>query len=152
MEKSAIVDRAWQVMAPVLSEQGYELVEVEFTGQLGTRVLRVYIDKPGGGISLDDCTRATHLLNPVLDLEDFVPEHYLLEVSSPGIDRPVRKLEDFDRFNGEEAKVVTFAPLEGRKRFTGILRGTHNGLIVLECEGKTFEIAPENLKKANLNR
>jgi ribosome maturation factor RimP len=147
-----LVRRAWRALEPCLAEQGYELVEVEYARQGGSPLLRLYIDKAGGGITLDDCTAVSELLGPVLDAGDFISEHYLLEVSSPGIDRPLRKTADFERFAGEEIRLVAEAPSEGRKRFTGILRGIKDGSIEVECEGHGYQIHIENLKKANLNR
>lgn len=152
MESSQIVRQAWLVLEPQLAELGFELVEVEYAGSFGGRVLRIFMDKPDSGITLEDCSRAARVLSPVLDLEDFVPEEYTLEVSSPGIDRPVRKAADFMRFIGEEIQIVTHAPVEGRKRFHGKLSGFQDEMIEVECEGARFSIHLENLKKANLNR
>jgi ribosome maturation factor RimP len=152
VESSELVERLWRAVEPDLLEQGYELVELELTRQGRTPLLRIFIDKPGGGISLEDCTAASQLLNPLLDGVEALDEHYLLEVSSPGIARPIRKQEDFARFAGEEVKLTTHAPTDGRKKFTGILRGIQDGLIQLDCEGKTYAIHAQNLKKAHLNR
>lgn len=152
MSKEELVRRFWERFDAEIAEQGYELVEVEIAGQSGMRILRVYIDKPGTGIHIEDCTVVSQFLNPLLDAEDFISENYILEVSSPGIDRPVRKPDDFIRFTGEEITVLTYSPLQGRKKFTGILRGFEDGLIQVECEETLFEIHQENLKRANLNR
>lgn len=152
MSKEELVRRFWERFEAEIAEQGYELVEVEIAGQSGTRILRLYIDKPAGGIGIQDCSIVSQFLNPLLDAEDFISENYILEVSSPGIDRPLRKPEDFVRFAGEEITVQTYSPLQGRKKFTGILRGFDDGLIQVECEETPFEIHLENLKRANLNR
>lgn len=152
MSKEELVRHFWERYDAEIAEQGYELVEVEIVGQSGTRILRLYIDKPGGGIGLADCTAVSQFLNPLLDAEDFIAENYILEVSSPGIDRPLRKPGDFIRFAGEEITVQTHSPLQGRKKFTGILRGFEDGLIQVDCEDAPFEIHLENLKRANLNR
>lgn len=152
MSTESTVERLWASLEPVLREQGYELVELELGRQGRDALLRFFIDKSGGGITLEDCTRATHVLNPVLDGLDVFGGQYLLEVSSPGIARPLRKLEDFERFSGEEIKLVTHAPTEGKKKFTGVLKGIQDGLIVVESAGHIYSISPSNLKKAHLNR
>ncbi len=152
MAREEIVRRAWREFEPELQEQGYELIEVEYVGtQGGMHILRLYIDK-SGGITLDDCTAVSQLLNPLLDAGDFIHENYFLEVSSPGIDRPLRKPQDFQKYVGEEVRVVTHSPTDGRKKFSGVLNGFVDGLIKLDCDGVCYEIHIENLKKANLNR
>ena len=152
MSKEELVRRFWERFDSEIAEQGYELVEVEIAGQSGMRILRLYIDKPGGGVGIGDCTAVSQFLNPLLDAEDFISENYILEVSSPGIDRTLRKPEDFVRFAGEEITVQTYSLLQGRKKFTGILRGFEDGLIQVDCEETPVEIHLENLKRANLNR
>ncbi len=147
-----ITRKAWEFFEPELAGLGYELIEVEFARQDAARVLRVYIDKDGGGITLDDCTAASQLLSPLLDANDFVGSEYLLEVSSPGFDRPVRKPEHFVRYAGEPVKLLTHAPVAGRSRFTGTLLGYEDGLVLLEVDGQSLSIHSENVKKAKLNR
>jgi ribosome maturation factor RimP len=116
------------------------------------RILRIYIDKEEGGIGLQDCTAISQLLNPLLDAENFISENYILEVSSPGIDRPVRKPSDFVRFAGEAISVATYAPIQGQKKFSGTLLGYEDGLVQVDCDGTLCEIHVENLRKANLIR
>ncbi len=146
-----IVERVWRLAEPELESHGYELVEVDFGHEVHGRVLRLYIDK-GGGISLDDCQSVSHLIGALLDQADFLQEHYILEVSSPGFDRPIRKASDFSRFAGEPVKLVTQSPVSGRKRFKGVLRGYQDGLILIECDGTSYEVHIENVKRANLDR
>jgi len=152
VSKEELVRRFWERFEAEIAEQGYELVEVEVAGRSGVRILRIYIDKPEGGIGLQDCTAISQFLNPLLDAEDFIGEHYILEVSSPGIDRPLRKPSDFLRYAGEAIVIVTHSAIEGRKRFQGALRGLTDGLIQVDCAGTLFEIHLENLRKANLDR
>ncbi len=152
MSADEIVRTAWAMFEPELLAQGYELVEVEYGRQDGSQVLRIYIDKEGSGISLDDCTKVTHLLNPLLDANDFVGCGYLLEVSSPGIDRPLRKPEHFLRYAGEAVKVVTQTAVGGRSRFSGVLKGFDDGMVLLDVDGETVSVYLENVKKARLNR
>jgi len=148
---SEIVRRVWQELEPELQEQGYELIEVEFVLQLGRPVLRLFIDKPGG-VTLDDCTAASRAAGAILDMKDLVGGQYSLEMSSPGFDRPVRKPEDFERFAGETVKIHVNVPIAGRKQYRGQLKGFRDGLIQVDCDGASFEIHIENLKKAHLVR
>ncbi len=150
MNRAEIIRQTWALLEPHLVEQGYELVEVDFRPE-GPWVLRLFIDKEGG-VTLDDCVAVTQLIGPILDAEDHIPESYNLEVSSPGIDRPVRKHADFERFSGERVKLRTITALNGRRNFKGVLLGIRDGMIVLECDGTTVEVHPENLEKANLDR
>ena len=113
-------------------------------------MLRLFLDREGG-ITLDHCTAATQLISPLLDADNFIEGRYMLEVSSPGIARPIRKPADFERFAGEQIRVKTHAPVEGRSRFTGILKGFGDGLIELDCDGREYRIHLENLHKANLD-
>ena len=152
MENRELIRQTWEAMAPHLMEQGYELVELEYGRQGGTGVLRFFIDKAGGGITLDDCTAASQLLSPLLDRFDLISERYLLEVSSPGIDRPIRKPEDFLRFVGEPIRLRSNTPVEGRGQFKGVLTGFKDGLILMDCDGKTCTVHIENVKSARLDR
>lgn len=152
MENSAVIRQAWQELEPLLATNGYELVEVEVGGLGSSTVLRLFIDKAEGGIGVDDCTAVTRLVNPVLDERDWFANAYMLEVSSPGIDRPVRKPQDFARFAGEQIKVSTVAPVEGRKKFKGTLEGFEDGLVRVRCEDASVAIHIENVKRAHLER
>lgn len=144
-------ERAWKTLEPELAQQGYELVEVEVAGGSGRSILRVFIDKEKG-ITLDDCAAVSQFLGPVLDREDLIGGSYVLEVSSPGFDRPVRKPADFARFASEKIKVKTHFPVDGRKRFAGVLKGIEDGGVLVECEGVLHRIPIENVHKANLVR
>lgn len=113
-------------------------------------VLRFYIDKPGG-ISLADCEVVSREIGPLLDAEDFFSGQYLLEVSSPGLDRPVRREEDFRRFSGQKAKIELKTPVNGRRRLVGTILGADRGeLRLLLGQGESVCVALANLKKANL--
>lgn len=147
-----VLRSAWELLSPVLAEQGYELVEVEYGRQGRTGRLRLYIDRTGGGITLDDCQRASQLLGATLDQADFLRDSYVLEISSPGVNRVMRRPEDFERFKGERILLVVQTALEGRRKFSGTLQGYRDGMILLDCDGKSIEIYAENLKKAHLER
>jgi ribosome maturation factor RimP len=120
---------------------GYELVGVELfrKGHFGS-VLRVYIDREGG-INLDDCGAVSHQLSGVLDVEDPISEHYDLEVSSPGLDRPLFELAHFERFKGRKARLRLTPPLQGRRKLEGILAGTDGDAVLME-EGEILHRVP----------
>lgn len=151
MEQNSIIGQVWAELEPELAEQGFELVEVGYGRRGATQVLRLFIDREGG-VTIDHCVEASQFASSVLDRSDFVSERYTLEVSSPGIDRPVRKAGDFERFTGERLKLQTVTPIEGRKRFSGVLAGFQDGLISVESDGATVQIHIDNVKKANLDR
>ena len=152
MERHDVVRRVWRELAPHLEEQGYELIEVEFAREGQVRVLRLFIDRKDGSVTLDDCQAASQLANPLLDAVNAIEGSYTLEISSPGFDRPLRKPEDFVRFAGERVKVTARAPVAGRRSFSGILRGFGDGLVTLECGGTSYEVHIENIRKAKLDR
>lgn len=151
MDTQEVVRRAWQELEPHLVEQGFDLVELEFLGQGGRGVLRLYVDR-SGGVTIDDCVAVSQLLNPVLDAAEFISDSYVLEVSSPGIDRPLRKPGDFQRFAGEPITLKSALPVNGRKKFKGVLRGVVDGAVSVECDGQLYAIALENVQRANLDR
>src|SRR5690606_15462167 len=105
-----------------------------------------------GGITLDDCADASRMLSPILDEADFIDGNYVLEVSSPGIARPIRKPHDFQRFIGMPVNVRTHAPVQGRRKFRGVLTAFADGMASVECDGSTYELHLENVHKANLDR
>ncbi len=133
---------------PIL-QKNIELVDLEWKRERGSWVLRIFIDKPGG-VTIGDCAKISELVGKILDKEDLIHRSYLLEVSSPGIDRPLVKLEDYERFRGEKAKITLKQPIEGRKNFTGILLGVEKEKVKIEVEGKVWEFSIEVIKKANL--
>lgn len=135
---------------PVVVSMGYELVGVEFLGAGGYGTLRVYIDRQQG-VSLDDCAAISHQISGILDVEEPIKQAYDLEISSPGIDRPLFKLADFERFTGKTAKVKLAPALEGRKNFKGRLQGvTDDGMIIIEVDGEKFQLPFADIARANL--
>ncbi|NLM51813.1 MAG: ribosome maturation factor RimP [Firmicutes bacterium] len=137
-------------MAEPLAERlGLELVDVELTKEAGRRVLRFLIDKEGG-VTLNDCEAFSRLLDPELDLLDPIPGSYDFQVSSPGVERPLKKESDYQRFSGRPVRIKLFAPLEGKKVYEGILQGLAEKNIFLEVEGETVQIPLEIVAKANL--
>lgn len=128
-----------------LSQQGYELVALEMVGR--PRVLRVFMDKVDG-ITVDDCAAMSHLLGRVFEVE--LVDYDRLEVSSPGLDRPLRTPRDFERFLGARAAIELRVPLNGRKRFTGVLRGLETDQLALEVDGTMVSLSLGDIDKARL--
>lgn len=148
---SDVVKLAWTELEPHLEACGFELVEVEYLFQGGRPVLRIYLDREGG-VTLDQCAEASRLIGPLLDTADFVDSAYVLEVSSPGIERPVRKPADFERFAGETVRVTTHASVAGRKRFKGAIGGLEDGMVRLAMDDDSVSIHLDNIKTAKLVR
>ncbi len=138
-----------ELIRGVVEADGYELMHVEFQPGGSRSVLRIYIDKPGG-VNVGDCQRVSRQVSVVLDVEDLIPHHYTLEVTSPGVERPLFKPRDYRRFVGEEVRVVTLEKIQGRRKFTGMLRGASESALEIECAGESFEIPFEKVKKGNL--
>ncbi|HVJ47764.1 ribosome maturation factor RimP [Desulfitobacterium sp.] len=137
------------LVKPIIQELGLELVDVEYIKESAHWYLRLYIDKEDG-IDLDDCTNVSHAVSELLDKNDPLPQAYMLEVSSPGLERPLKKEEDFIRFQGKLIRIQTKQIFQGYQEFTGYLVGLENEAIILEYE-KEKVILPRNIiKKANL--
>lgn len=136
------------LLEPGIEALGFELVEVEFVASR-QGLLRLYLDA-AGGITLDDCQQVSRYASGVLDIEDPLPGSYTLEVSSPGLDRPLSLPEHFERFAGHGVQVELKAPQDGRRRFRGTLRGMRSGCVALEMDGKTLDLPLDALKSARL--
>ena len=147
--KNSVANVVGELTAPVAEELGLELVDVEFLKEGGRWILRVFIDKPGG-VGHSDCEALSQRLDVLLDEADPIAGTYYLEVSSPGVERPLKKQEDFRRFSGHMVNVTTYAPCEGKKKFTGKLAGTDGELLFLEEEGKRISIPLEQVSSAKL--
>ena len=139
-----------QLLEPVIERMGYELVGIDFRGNPKNSLLRIYIDKPGG-VMLDDCTRVSYQVSGVLDVEDPISGRYSLEVSSPGLDRPIFKISDYDRFAGERIKLRLQGPVDGRRKFVGVLRGLRDECVVVEEDGVEYAVPLTQIDKANLD-
>lgn len=122
-----------QLLIPIVEEHGFELVDVEYVKDGSNWYLRAYIDKPGG-ITVDDCEIVNRALGAKLDEEDYVEDSYILEVSSPGLGRPLKKDKDFDRSIGEAVDIKLYRALEGQKDFTGILKAYDKETITISME------------------
>ncbi|MBZ5630155.1 MAG: ribosome maturation factor RimP [Acidobacteriia bacterium] len=151
----AIDEHVRQIAERVTASQGLELVDVEFRGGGKARMLRLFIDKPGG-VTHEDCAFVSREVGTILDVEDAVPGgSYTLEVSSPGLDRKLMKPSDFERFAGRRVRLTAREPVEGNRHFEGRLQGLQAGRVALEVGGKkipahTVEIDLGNVERANL--
>ena len=165
------IDDLWRLIEPPIQGAGLELVELQWNREPEGWVLRVFIDRPEGPkvpgtgdgaddddasvfepmyVSHEDCERVSRDLSATLDVADSIRHTYRLEVSSPGIDRPLRRERDFDRFAGREARIRTADPVEGRRNFSGVLRGAKDGQAQIECDGRSYQLPIAIIVKANL--
>ncbi len=149
MMSKEIVDRVCAIADPILSNEGMELVEIEYRRESQGWVLRLYIDK-AGGVTLNDCTHISQEVGRSLDVEDFISTPYTLEISSPGLPRPLKKEKDFIKYCNQIIKVKTIDPIENRRRFKGKLLGISENRIEIEMEGGIIQIPVSNVAKANL--
>ena len=131
--KTAMDRRLADIVQPVIEGLGFELVRIRLMGG-ATRILQIMADKPEGGIEVDHCGDISTAVSAVLDVEDPIEENYVLEVSSPGIDRPLTRLKDFEMWKGWEARIETTELIEGRRRFKGTLGGVEGEEVLIEIE------------------
>ena len=120
-----------RIVEPAIEAEGYSLVDLELRRDTGGRVLRLFVDKPGGSVTLDDCQQVSQLLSPMLDVEGLVKGRYFLEVSSPGINRRIKKKSDFERFTGSKVKIHLRSRVDGRRKITGTIEGVEGGEVVV---------------------
>ncbi|MCV2892538.1 ribosome maturation factor RimP [Lentibacter sp. XHP0401] len=147
--KSAKDRRMAEIVAPVIEDMGFELVRLRLmSGEVET--LQIMAERPEGGIEVDDCGAISNAVSALLDVEDPLADAYNLEVSSPGIDRPLTRLKDFETFEGFEAKVETAEMIDGQKRFRGVLAGVEDDEVLLTIEQGTIGLKFEWLVEAKL--
>ncbi|CAN5638071.1 ribosome maturation factor RimP [soil metagenome] len=147
--KTAIDRRVAGIAAPVIEGLGYELVRLRLMG--GKRaLLQIMAERPAGGIEVEDCAKISRAVSAALDVEDPIASEYTLEVSSPGIDRPLTRLKDFERWEGYEARIETAEPIDGRRRFKGVLAGVEAGEVLIEIDEGTIGLDFETLSEAKL--
>lgn len=158
MKQNTVLEKVRALILPVLDEKDCELVDLEYQREGQGWVLRLFIDQ-SGGITLDTCAEVSREVSVLLEVEDLIETAYNLEVSSPGLDRPLTKAGDYERFAGRLVKVKTRVPVDvdgkgrGRKTFTGILGGLCDGKVVIELKEKNgfrVELPLEDIEKANL--
>ena len=141
--------QVWRLAEPLCLGEGVELVQVEYQREHGGRTLRIYLDK-SGGITLDDCVHISRQLSDILDVGLETDAPYRLEVSSPGMPRPLGKLDDFNRFKGGRIKIRTSRPIDGQKNFTGILDGVSGPMVRLNVDNQSVDIAFVDIAKAHI--
>ncbi len=145
------IQRIEELIAPTLEDMGYALVRVQLSGGKGTPRLQVMAERHDGqAMTVEDCAAISRAISPILDVEDPITSAYTLEVSSPGIDRPLVKPADFDRFAGFEAKLESARPVDGRRRFHGRLQGTADGAVRILTEGTEYRVPLAEVQKARL--
>ena len=155
--KDTVIERVWEITEPLVTHEGLEIVDIEFRRETRSMVLRLYLDRQGGsspdggdgGVSLDDLTRVSRQIGDLLDVHDAVPGTYTLEVSSPGINRRLRRADHFKRYLGKKVRVRTTAPIKGRRVFAGALHAVEaDGISVAGQDASHFipfaEIAQAN--------
>jgi ribosome maturation factor RimP len=138
------------IICGIAEHEGLELVDVEYQREPGGWVLRVLIDRQPGGVTIDDCTDISRQISDVLEVKDIIAFPYRLEVSSPGLNRPLKKLLDFELRIGETVNIALHEPLDGRKHFKGKLTGAHENAIEMLIDGKGFAVPLAAVKKAHV--
>lgn len=131
--KASIDRRLAEIVTPVIEDMGFELVRIRLMGGK-TATLQIMAERPDGGIEVDECAAISTAVSATLDVEDPIEDNYTLEVSSPGIDRPLTRLKDFDMWEGYEAKLETVEMIDGRRRFKGELQGTEGSEVLIEID------------------
>jgi ribosome maturation factor RimP len=149
MQDEKIIDNVREILTLLLFEKAFELVDVQYRRENRGTVLRIYVDKHGG-ITIGDCAEISHELGTLLDVHDIVPGSYTLEVSSPGLDRPLRKPKDFERFKGNKVKIKTKRDINERRVFVGRLVDFMNDTALVEIDGSEYFIPYNEIEKANL--
>jgi ribosome maturation factor RimP len=144
-----VVKQIWSLAEPLCESEGLELVQVEYQRESAGRILRLYVDKPGG-IMLDDCVGVSRQMNDILDVNLENVGSYRLEVTSPGPERPLAKKEDFAKFKDNRVKIKTYQPLNGRKNHTGVLLGITGDQVSLQIDEQIITIAYTDISKARV--
>lgn len=139
----------WELFEPVVNGMGYDLIEIEHFPNPKHGVLRLYIDKEDG-VTVDDCSSVSHQISALIDVEEPVSGHFNLEISSPGLDRPLRRLKDFQRFTGSLVKLKTAMPLEGQRNFSGRLLEADEDKVVIETDDEEISLPMSAVEKARI--
>ena len=137
-KKEVYEQKTEEILLPIVEEYGFELVDVEYVKEGGTWYLRTYIDKEGG-ISIDDCEKVSRRLSDILDEKDYIDDTYIMEVSSPGLGRPLKKEKDFKRSLGKEVDITTYRMIDKQKEFAGILKDYDKDTVTIELENETLK-------------
>lgn len=148
-KQQQVIEQVWVLLEPVVEMEGFELVEVEYRREAPGWVLRLFMDRPDG-VTIENCTQMSRLIGDVLDAEDVIPTFYHLEVSSAGLNRPLRKIGHYRQQIGRVIEVRTLMPIGNRRNFRGILQTVHEDRISLQCDGQLFEIGLDDVERAHL--
>ncbi|MFC1841077.1 ribosome maturation factor RimP [Thermodesulfobacteriota bacterium] len=144
-----IRNQVFDIASPILEDIGFELIDVEYLSVNGRWILRLYIDKEGG-VTIDDCVSVSRELGDLLDVKDIINHEYVLEVSSPGLNRPLKREKDFIKYIGKKIKCRMAGPVDGQKIFSGLLKDLKEGRIFLKTENGIVELSLDDIEKANL--
>ncbi len=147
--KAAMDRRLAEIVTPVIEDMGFELVRLRLMGG-NSQTLQIMAERPGGGIEVEDCAQISNAVSAVLDVEDPIQDQYALEVSSPGIDRPLTRLKDFDTYEGYEVRIETTQMIEGRKPFKGVLAGVEGDEVLINIDIGTVGLKFDWLAGAKL--
>ena len=149
MAKVPIAQSVMDLIEPILVAEGLELVDVEYKKEGSNWILRIFIDKEGG-VTVADCQKVSHLTGDLIDVEETIKIPFNLEVSSPGLDRSLKREKDFLRFKGKRIRLRSLSPIDNKRKFTGILADFKDQIIFIDLDGKPFEIPLSQVAKANL--
>lgn len=142
--KKSISEVIEELVNPIIEEQNLELFDIEYVKEGKAKYLRIYIDKEDG-VTIDDCQIVSQKLSKILDEKDPIVEAYFLEVSSPGIDRPLKKEKDFEKYKGREVDIKLYQALDSKKEYSGILLGLENDIVKIETEEKVLEFTRKDI-------
>ena len=145
-----LVEQIETLITPSLTSMGFELVQVKFIDTRTGQTLQIMAERPDGSMSLDDCAALSRQVSAVLDVEDVIQNEYRLEISSPGIDRPLVKLADYEKYTGHSAKIETALPINGRKKFTGTIKPVEGEEVILTVDGKDHRLPFIDIASAKL--
>jgi ribosome maturation factor RimP len=143
----------WMLAEPHVRDAGFDLIEVESGREPTGWVVRLFIDQPagqGGGVTHEDCERVSRDVSAALDVADVIPHAYQLEVSSPGLDRPLRRERDFARFVGESTRIRLLDGVDGRRNFSGTIQAAKDGRVEIACDGRSYVLPIDDIVRANL--
>ncbi len=148
-QKTGLIGQVRDLVEPTAEAMGYRVVRIRLIGG-SPQTLQIMAERFDGTMTVDDCAELSHAVSALLDIEDPISGEYMLEMSSPGIDRPLVREDDFDRFAGYEAKVEMADLLDGRKRFRGLLKGTQSGDVLIDMEGTLARLPFDQISEAKL--
>ncbi len=150
MKRDDVVAQVEELLRPIAARLGLETVDVSISGEAHRTVLRVLMDRPDGGITVEECARVSESLSRQLDLYDLFEHPYTLEVSSPGLDRPLRSDADFRRFAGRKAEIKTYGPVDGQRTVRGVLLGVIGEAVVLQVDDRQVQVPKAQIAQARL--